>query len=80
MPLLLSDELGLPAGAKEAYAFALLGYFTLAGLPASVPSCTGARHASVLGSLTPGRDGWPRWERPPARPTQLVVDQDRSSR
>ncbi|MBP2417895.1 anhydro-N-acetylmuramic acid kinase [Microlunatus capsulatus] len=80
VPLLLSDELGLPAGAKEAYAFALLGYFTLAGLPASVPSCTGARHASVLGSLTPGRDGWPRWERPPARPTQLVVDQDRSSR
>ncbi|SDR81095.1 anhydro-N-acetylmuramic acid kinase [Friedmanniella luteola] len=80
VPLLVSDELGLPAAAKEAYAFALLGYFTLVGLPASVPSCTGARHTSVLGSLTPGRDGWPRWGGPPARPTRLVVDQERSSR
>lgn len=48
------DEFGLPADAKEAYAFALLGFLSVHGLPATVPSCTGARHASRLGSLVPG--------------------------
>ena len=50
-----SDELGLPAMAKEALAFAVLGFLTLSGLPASLPSCTGARRPSLLGSITPGR-------------------------
>ncbi|MEU8827443.1 anhydro-N-acetylmuramic acid kinase [Streptomyces sp. NPDC048636] len=50
-----SDELGLPAAAKEAYAFAVLGYLTAHGLAGTAPSCTGARHPRVLGSLTPGR-------------------------
>jgi anhydro-N-acetylmuramic acid kinase len=49
-----SDELGLPATAKEAYAFAVLGFLTLHGLAGSLPSCTGARAARVLGSITPG--------------------------
>jgi anhydro-N-acetylmuramic acid kinase len=61
--LLTSDELGLPSAAKEAYAFAVLGFFTAHGLPGTIASCTGARHPSVLGSLTPGRLGLPR-ERP----------------
>ncbi|MFF4755825.1 anhydro-N-acetylmuramic acid kinase [Streptomyces sp. NPDC002514] len=52
-----SDDLGLPADAKEAYAFAVLGFLTAHGLPGTAPSSTGARHASVLGSVTPGRDG-----------------------
>lgn len=52
-----SQELGLPPGAKEAYAFAVLGWLTAHGLPGTVPSCTGARHPSVLGSLTPGAGG-----------------------
>ncbi|KMS75153.1 anhydro-N-acetylmuramic acid kinase [Streptomyces viridochromogenes] len=52
-----SDALGLPATAKEAYAFAVLGFLTAHGLPGTAPSATGARHARVLGSLTPGRDG-----------------------
>ncbi|MEU2337958.1 anhydro-N-acetylmuramic acid kinase [Streptomyces sp. NPDC006654] len=56
-PVRVSDELGLPAAAKEAYAFAVLGFLTAHGLPGTAPSATGARHPSVLGSLTPGRDG-----------------------
>jgi anhydro-N-acetylmuramic acid kinase len=48
-----SDALGLPAQAKEAYAFALLGYLTAQGRPGTLATCTGARHASVLGTLTP---------------------------
>ena len=50
-----SDELGLPAMAKEALAFAVLGFLTVNGLPASLPLCTGARRPSLLGSITPGR-------------------------
>ena len=49
-----SDALGLPAQDKEAYAFALLGFLTAHGLPGTLSSATGARRASVLGSLTPG--------------------------
>ncbi|MGX1567477.1 anhydro-N-acetylmuramic acid kinase [Streptomyces sp. NPDC055506] len=69
-----SDELGLPAGAKEAYAFAVLGFLTLHGLPGSSPASTGARHPSVLGSVTPGRDGL-RLPPPAHRlPTRLILE------
>ncbi|MFD7276791.1 anhydro-N-acetylmuramic acid kinase [Streptomyces sp. NPDC059862] len=57
VPVRASDELGLPSDAKEAYAFAVLGFLTAHGLPGTVPTSTGARHPSVLGSVTPGRDG-----------------------
>ncbi|MGD1220944.1 anhydro-N-acetylmuramic acid kinase [Streptomyces krungchingensis] len=57
VPLRTSDELGLPSDAKEAYAFAVLGFLTLHGLAGTVPASTGARHPSVLGSITPGRGG-----------------------
>ncbi|GGW78916.1 anhydro-N-acetylmuramic acid kinase [Streptomyces lucensis JCM 4490] len=69
-----SDELGLPAAAKEAYAFAVLGFLTAHGLPGTDPRSTGARRPSVLGSLTPGRDGF-RLPPPAAdAPERLVVD------
>ncbi|MFD9491380.1 anhydro-N-acetylmuramic acid kinase [Streptomyces sp. NPDC060005] len=68
-----SDELGLPSAAKEAYAFAVLGFLTLHGLAGTEPASTGARHPSVLGSLTPGRD--PLRLPPPAErtPVRLVL-------
>lgn len=48
------DELGVPAGIKEALAFAFLAHLTLCGEPGNVPGATGARHPVVLGSITPG--------------------------
>ncbi|MGH7179857.1 MAG: anhydro-N-acetylmuramic acid kinase [Tepidisphaeraceae bacterium] len=47
------DELGIPSGAKEAVAFALLGAATIDGVASNVPSATGASRSVVLGSITP---------------------------
>ena len=49
-----TDELGLPSDAKEAVAFATMGFATLHGWPCNLPSATGAAQAAVLGSITPG--------------------------
>jgi anhydro-N-acetylmuramic acid kinase len=53
LPVRSTDELRVPAEAKEAIAFALLGAATLDGVPSNVPSATGARRAVILGSITP---------------------------
>ena len=53
IPLLASDDLGVPSPAKEALAFALLGAATLDNLPANVPQVTGASRPVVLGAITP---------------------------
>jgi anhydro-N-acetylmuramic acid kinase len=52
-PLLLFDELFFAGDAKEAVAFALLGYLTLHGQPGNVPAATGAAGSRVLGAVTP---------------------------
>jgi anhydro-N-acetylmuramic acid kinase len=65
-----SAELGAPRDAKEAIAFALIGWLTLHGLPATLPSCTGARGARILGTITPGA-GPLRLPPPAARPAEL---------
>jgi anhydro-N-acetylmuramic acid kinase len=68
-----TDDLGVPEAAKEALVFAIIGFLSLCDLPATVPTATGARHASVLGSITPGRR---RLDVPRAvvgPPTKLVV-------
>ncbi len=54
--VIMHDEFGLPAGAKEAVAFALLGHEAIHGRPANVPSCTGAERPVILGKITPGRN------------------------
>ncbi|MFE6163002.1 anhydro-N-acetylmuramic acid kinase [Streptomyces sp. NPDC056486] len=74
IPVRTSDELGLPSAAKEAYAFAVLGFLTAHGLPGTVPQSTGARHASVLGSITPGRAGVRVPTPVGGGPVRLVVD------
>jgi anhydro-N-acetylmuramic acid kinase len=51
------DAHGVPAGAAEAIAFALLGRNALLGLPNHLPRTTGARAARVLGEIVPGRAG-----------------------
>lgn len=48
------EDFGIPAKAKEAMAFAILGHQTLAGQPANVPAATGARRPVVLGAIVPG--------------------------
>ena len=50
--VLLSDEVGVPAQAKEAAAFALLAWLSRHGLPGNVPSATGALRPVVLGKMT----------------------------
>ena len=47
------DDLFFPGDAKEAVAFALLGYLTLAGAAGNLPAATGAKGGRVLGAITP---------------------------
>jgi len=56
--LFTTDELGLPSDAKEAYAFALLGFLAKTGRSGIWQNrnghcLTGAAYPSGLGSMTP---------------------------
>lgn len=53
--LVSADSFGVPAKAKEAFAFAVLAYQTWCGRPATLPGTTGARRTVVLGKIVPGR-------------------------
>jgi anhydro-N-acetylmuramic acid kinase len=54
VPVRTLNELGVPAAAKEAVAFAWLAHRTLMGEHGNVPGATGASRAVVLGHITPG--------------------------
>ncbi|MEU8589272.1 anhydro-N-acetylmuramic acid kinase [Streptomyces sp. NPDC048664] len=71
VPLRPSDALGIASDAKEALAFAVLGFLTVHGLPGALPSGTGARRATLLGSITPGSKPL-RLPEPAARPPRLL--------
>ncbi len=46
------DDYGISNNFKEVMAFALLGYCNYYGIPANLPSCTGAQKRVVLGKVT----------------------------
>jgi anhydro-N-acetylmuramic acid kinase len=72
VPITTIDAYGVAEAAKEALIFALIGFLTVHGLPGSIASCTGASHATVLGSVAPGAA--PLRLTPAAiAPTRLVV-------
>lgn len=75
VPVGTTDEaLGLPEAAKEACLMALIGWLTWHGLPATLPSVTGATRGTLAGRLTPGAR--PLVLPPPraALPARLVID------
>lgn len=67
------DDLGLPSAAKEAYAFAVLGFLSVCGLPGTLPALTGARHPAILGRLTAGPRPLRLGPPPKGAPTRLVI-------
>jgi anhydro-N-acetylmuramic acid kinase len=73
IPIRSIEEWGIPPAAKEAYAFALLGFMTAHNWPGVAAGATGADHVSILGSITPGRAGWSPIAVDGAPPTRLRV-------
>jgi anhydro-N-acetylmuramic acid kinase len=53
IPLVKSDDYGIPSDAKEAIAFAVLANETLANHPGNIPKVTGARRPVILGKIVP---------------------------
>ncbi|SFS36192.1 anhydro-N-acetylmuramic acid kinase [Saccharopolyspora flava] len=73
VPVLVSDDLGMPADSKEALLAALLGFLTWHGLPGNTPGTTGATGPRVLGSITPGRTALRLPEPVTHPPRRLIV-------
>ncbi|HET8716173.1 MAG TPA: anhydro-N-acetylmuramic acid kinase [Nocardioidaceae bacterium] len=75
-----SDELGIPAGGKEAVMWALLGFLVWYGVPGA-SSATGASHPRLLGRISPGEGPLvlpAPWATPPRR--LRVRDDDEGAR
>jgi len=69
-----TTDLGLDPDAKEAIAFALIGWATLHGIPGNVPSCTGAVAPRVLGAITTAPGGGVLPVAGGAAPASLVLE------
>jgi anhydro-N-acetylmuramic acid kinase len=73
----LHEEFGLPSLGREAVYFALMGHEALHGRANTVPTCTGAAHAVVMGKLVPGGNYRALMARvaaaSPQRPRRLIV-------
>lgn len=54
--VLTHEAVGVDSDNKEALVFALLAHETWHARPGTHPALTGARHASVLGQITPGQN------------------------
>lgn len=67
-----SDARGLPAGDKEAYLMALLGFLSWQQVPGVVPGATGSATPRVLGRFSPGT-GPLRLPEPGATPRRLEI-------
>ncbi|WP_229723428.1 anhydro-N-acetylmuramic acid kinase [Deinococcus aerolatus] len=52
LPVLTFEERGWNSSAREAAAFAVLGYYAYQGWPNTLPHTTGARHAVIAGKLS----------------------------
>lgn len=50
--VITGDEYGINSDAKEAMAFAVMGYYTLQNKPSNVKSVTGAKENVILGDIT----------------------------
>ena len=73
VPVLVSNDLGMPADSKEALLTALLGFLTWHGLPGNTPGTTGATGPRVLGSITPGATGLRLPEPATTPPRRLIM-------
>ena len=51
--VIVMDDLGINADAKEAISFAILAAHTIKGIPNNAPSATGAKKAVILGKIIP---------------------------
>jgi anhydro-N-acetylmuramic acid kinase len=51
LPVRPTDDLGIPAAAREAVAFAILALYRMRGLPNTLPRVTGARRAVSAGAV-----------------------------
>lgn len=55
--VLIMDEMGINADAKEAISFAILAAATIRRIPGNAPTATGAARPAVLGKIVPGNPG-----------------------
>lgn len=67
------SKFGISGDLKEALAMALIGWLSVNNLPATMPSTTGAKRTSILGSLSAGPNGFPQLPLSETMPKRLVV-------